>query len=89
MRFRVTAANGNTLTINNPSNASDGQVLIIEVLQDSTGGGLIAFGNKFAYGLAVPFITLSTGANKHDLIAVYYQAALDKFLIMAFTPGFN
>ena len=97
--FRVTAANGANLTINNPTGMSDGQIMILEVDQDSTGGGTISFGtgnttpgtavSPFVFGTSFTSITLSTGASQYDLIGFYYTAATGKWGIISFAPGYR
>lgn len=82
--FYVTLTNNRTL--DNPQNARDGQRLVFELIQDSTGSRTITLGSKFAAG---PWtITLTTTASKRDFIECIYNATEDKFYIVNFQKGF-
>lgn len=65
--FALTLANTSSCTIANPSNLSAGQTGSIFLVQDSTGGRVLAFGSSwdFADGGAP---TLSAGASAVDRI---------------------
>jgi len=84
--FRVTLGGNRTLA--NPSNASDGQRLVYQVIQDGTGGRTLNFGNKFKFGADLPSITLSSGAGKVDFIGVICDTANDAYYIVSFNGGF-
>lgn len=84
--FRVTLAGNRTL--GNPTNATDGQKCLWEVKQDATGTRTLTLGSDFIFGADLTSITLSTAANKRDLIGAIYNATLAKWLVTAFTKGF-
>lgn len=82
--FYVTLAGNRTL--DNPQNARDGQRLVFELIQDSTGSRTITMGSKFVAG---PWtITLTTTASKRDFIECIYSAVADKFYIVNFQKGY-
>lgn len=62
---------GGNRTLANPVNLVAGQVLNFRIQQDGTGGRTLAFDT--AYKFAGASKTLSTGANKIDLISAYYD----------------
>lgn len=65
--FALTLANTSSCTIANPSNLSAGQTGSIFLVQDSTGGRVLAFGSSWDFaGGSAP--TLSTGASTVDRI---------------------
>ena len=65
--FALTLANTSSCTIANPSNLSAGQTGSIFLVQDSTGGRVLAFGSSWDFaGGSAP--TLSTGASAVDRI---------------------
>ncbi len=84
--FRVTLAGNRTLA--NPTNLSDGQKLLYEIVQDATGGRTITLGSMFAFGADITSITLSTGANKRDFLGVVYNLAAAKLYVIAFAKGY-
>jgi hypothetical protein len=72
-------------TLDNPTNATDGQVIIWRIKQDATGSRLIALGNKFTVNSEITTVTLSTAANAIDHIGAIYNATDDKFEVVAFS----
>jgi hypothetical protein len=67
----------NTVTIANPSNAQEGDWLIVYTLQNSTGTGLVAWGANFrkTASLSIP----AAIASSLDTIAFNYSAAAVKW----------
>lgn len=84
--FDVTLAGNRTL--GNPTNATDGQKLLFRIKQDATGGRTLAYGTKYRFGTDITGVTLSTAASKLDRIGVEYNAAADKFDVIAVVKGF-
>jgi hypothetical protein len=92
----VNAALGNTFavtltastgTIANPTNPVDGQAIKIRVRQDGTGGRTVSWGTAYDFGTAgAP--TLSTGANKVDILGFEYVGALSKWCYLGAGLGF-
>lgn len=77
------AANRALANITNPQ---VGATYILRIIQDGTGGRTLSYGANYDFGVAgTP--TLSTGANKWDLLTVYV-ATSSKFL-STLTKGFN
>lgn len=82
--FYVTLAGNRTL--GKPSNMRDGQRLIFELIQDSTGSRTITLDASFSNG---PWtITLTTTANKRDFLECVYSAIDDKLYITNFQKGY-
>jgi hypothetical protein len=84
--FRVTLTGNRTL--GNPTNATDGQKIVWEVIQDGTGSRTLAFGNKFAFGADVATCTVSTAANKRDFIGAIYNSGTDLFYLTSCVRGY-
>lgn len=75
-------------TIANPSgSASDGERFLIEIWQSSTGSDTIGtWGTNYDFG-AVGAPTLSTGANKGDLLGFSYSAQNSKYNYIGVQQG--
>ncbi len=92
----VNAAQGNVFAVTitsssgmlaNPSNAVDGQSIRVRVVQDGTGGRTLAYGNAYDFGAAGQ-PTLSTSANKVDILGFEYVASLSKWCYLGSGLGF-
>lgn len=70
----VLTLTASTATIANPTNPADGQVIRIRLIQDTSGSRtLVGWGNAYDWGGgSAP--TLSTAANKTDIVAFEYMA---------------
>lgn len=66
----------------------DGQKLTLRPKQDGTGSRTWAFDSSVAFGTDITGITLTTAANKTDVIGLEYNAAAAKWWVVAFTKGF-
>ncbi|HET9144162.1 hypothetical protein [Actinophytocola sp.] len=87
--FRVTLAGNRTLGA--PTNPTDGQKALWELVQDATGNRTLALDTGaagFAFGTDITSITLSTAAGKRDFLGAVYSAALNRWLVLAFAKGF-
>jgi hypothetical protein len=76
-KFRVVL--GGNRTLSNPTNARNGAIIEILVVQDGPGSRTLAYGSKFVWpsGTAP---TLTTTANRADLLTFSYDAPSDKWL---------
>lgn len=70
INFTVTL--GGSRTLANPSNLTPGQSGVIVVTQDATGSRTLAYGSQWKFPGGAP--TLSTGANKIDVISYFVQS---------------
>lgn len=84
--FRITLT-GN-VTINNPTNATDGQKAIFEIIQDATGSRTVTLGAGFAFGTSIASFTATTTASKRDLLGVVYNSSAAKFYVTAVAQGY-
>jgi hypothetical protein len=85
--YRVTLT-GLTAALGNPTNPVDGQRLVIEVLQDATGGRALSYGTAFEFSTSLASPTLSSGANVTDMLGFIYNATKAKWLFVAYISGF-
>lgn len=85
--FRLTLT-GATTILGNPSNATDGQMIIVEVIQDATGSRLLTYGTNYAFGTLVTSPTLTTTASKTDFLGFMYNSTASKWRLLAFAPGY-
>lgn len=79
------AASSN-FTLDNPSNAVNGQVIHLRITQDATGSRLLTLGS--AWNAGTNTITLSTTANKRDHLVAQYHSGSSKWDITGFQAGF-
>lgn len=85
-RFRVTLGGNRTLA--NPTNATDGQEIIWEIIQDGTGLRTITLGSEFAFGTDITSVTLTTTADKRDFLGAVYNSTTSKWYVIAFARGY-
>jgi hypothetical protein len=88
--FRVTLGGNRTLGV--PTNAVDGQRILIEVIQDGTGSRTLTLttgsAGSFAYGTDITTITLSTTAGATDYIGCVYNSTAQRWRVIAFVKGY-
>lgn len=84
--FRVTLTG--PLTLANPVNLADSQLLRWELIQDAVGGRALSLGPMFAFGSDLTSAPLSSAPNKRDFLGAVYNAALAKLFVIAFTRGY-
>jgi len=84
-RFRVVLTGDHTL--GNPSGAVDGQLLLIELIQDGSGGQAVTLGTKYNDPNGY-YTGQSTAAGKRDKLGVQYNSSDDKFDVLAFAVGY-
>lgn len=85
IHFRVVL--GGNRTLQNPTNPRDGQKVIWEFVQDSTGSRTITLDTKFDVGNDVA-VTLSTVAGAIDFMGATYDSPNDKWRVLAFVTGY-
>lgn len=83
-RFRIVLTGPLTLAM--PVNLTDGQRIIWEIVQDSTGGRTVTLNAGFNLGPLT--VTWSTGANKVDYLGASYRQSANKLDVIAFGPGY-
>jgi hypothetical protein len=79
--FRVTPTHSTSTSMSAPSNPIDGQKIAYELDQDSTGSGTISWNAVFDFG-GSGSPTLTTTANKVDVVGFVYDATLTKWLYL-------
>jgi hypothetical protein len=84
--FRVTL--GGNRTLGNPTNPTDGQKIMWELIQDGTGSRTITLGGAFTLGTEISSTTLSTAAGKRDFLGAVYNAGASKWYVIAFVKGY-
>jgi hypothetical protein len=85
--FRVTPTHSAATTMSAPTNPADGQKITYEIVQDGTGSGTITWNAVFDFGTTgAP--TLTTTANKRDVVGFVYSADLVKWLYTGSGLGF-
>lgn len=74
-------------TVSAPTNAHDGKEMTIRLTQDGTGSRTLAWNAIFDFGSSPGAVTLSTGANKVDILKFHYVAALTKWCCILVAKG--
>jgi hypothetical protein len=85
-KFTVTLQGNRTL--GNPSNLTDGQLLLFEFIQDGAGSRTLSLDTKFAFGSDITSVALSTGAAKRDYMLCVYRSTPDKLYVIDFVKGY-
>ena len=85
--FRVTIAGSRTM--GSPANAADGQKITFQVTQGAGGSFTLGWGSSYEFSAGLPQPTLSTTPGQTDLLCFIYNAAIGKWLLAAFVPGFS
>lgn len=75
-------------TLANPANPTNGQQIVVEILQDATGSRTITLGTAFGLGTDITAVTLTTTANKRDFLTFIYNAAAAKWFVVGFIKGY-
>lgn len=75
---RVTLAGNRTMAA--PTTPSDGQRLIVEVIQDATGSRTLTWNAAFTFGTITN--TLTTTAGRRDVFEFIYQSSIGKWLVL-------
>ncbi len=83
LHFRVTL--GGNRTLGSPVNATDGQKITFEVIQDGTGGRTLALGS--AYAVTSP-PGLTSAAGKRDFLGFIYSATTGLWYPAGLAEGF-
>ena len=85
--FRWTLT-GNNHTLSNPTNPVDGQKIIFQVTQPASGGPYtIQYGTNYLFTTGLPAPTLSVTNSQVDILGFIYNAALGKWVFVAFLGG--
>lgn len=84
--FRITLTNATPATLLAPTNASDGDVVRWEFLQDATGSREIVLGSGLQGGSHITGIYLSTNANYVDYASAIYRQASNVWNVIS-NPG--
>jgi hypothetical protein len=90
--FTITLNHTLTSVIKAPSNGSNGQICLWEIVQDSTGSCAVSVetgvSNGFAFGDQITSLTFSTGMNKRDFMTAWYCATNSRWYIVGFETGY-
>jgi hypothetical protein len=84
-KYAITLESNVTFTLDAGTN---GQIALLELIQDATGSRTVAFDSSVAFGTDVTSFTASTGANLVDYVMVQYSADLSKWCLLAYSRGY-
>lgn len=77
------------VTIANPTSAVDGKVYTWEITQSTGSPHSITLGNKFILPASASALAWSDTIGLTDVLAVRYNQANDKYMIIAMIPGYT
>jgi hypothetical protein len=88
--FRLTATSGigATRALGAPTNPQDGQMIIIEYIQDATGSRALTYNAVYAFGTDVASPTMTTTASKRDFLGFIYNSTAAKWYCIAVAKGY-
>lgn len=84
-KYVITLNHSVTFTL---SSGSDGQTVLLELIQGSGGSFTVAFDSSVVFGTDVASFTASTTAALADYVLVQYSADLSKWTFLAYARGF-
>lgn len=85
--FRTTLTEATTVSA--PTNPTDGQRIIIEVVQAASGGPYtLAFNAVFTYGAEITAVTISTTASAVNYITAIYNGDTSEWHIVGAVTGY-
>jgi hypothetical protein len=67
----------------------DGEKLTLEITQDATGSRTVSFPSNIRYSTLFPTITLSASPNRMDKLGFMYNAATNKYDLVAIVYGIH
>jgi hypothetical protein len=85
-QFSVTLAGNRTLE--NPTNAENGQLLLFIIKQDGTGGRTLTADTKFRFPESFDSFEISDAANSISYIGVRYDQTDDSFDVLDIKVGY-
>jgi len=87
-RLLTTSGVGATRALGSPSNSTDGQKILIEVIQDGSGSRALTYNAVYAWGTDVTVPTLTTTASKRDFLGFVYSSSATKWYGLAVARGY-
>lgn len=84
--FRVTLGGNRTLAA--PTNPTEGQRIVFEIIQDATGSRTLTWNGSYAFGTDVPSPTLTATANKRDFVTFVYNSTTAKWYCVEAVKGY-
>lgn len=85
--FRITALTAN-VTLSNPTNPVDGQVITWEVLQNASAAKTLAFGAAFGFGAEITGCTISATLSSHNFVTAIYNSTTAKWYVRGCLTGY-
>jgi hypothetical protein len=83
---RVTLAGNRTLAV--PTNGTDGQMLLLRVTQDATGGRTLMLHADIRTGTDVSTVSLSSEPGRTDFVLLHYSADKTAWALVGVTHGY-
>jgi hypothetical protein len=84
--FTVTL--GGNRTLGNPTNSTDQQRVLWQIVQDGTGSRTLAFGTNFKFGSEITGCTISSTASSVSYITAIYNSSQTKWHVVSCNTGF-
>lgn len=85
--FRVAALTA-SVTLSNPTNPTDGQVITWEIIQNASAAKTVTVGTAFAFGAEVTGFTISTTLSSHNFLTAIYNSTTTKWYVRGALTGY-
>lgn len=85
--FRVTALTA-SVTLSNPTNLTDGQIITWEVIQNASAAKTLAFDTSFAFGAEITGCTISATLSSHNFVTGIWNSTTSKLYVRGCLTGY-
>lgn len=85
--FRTTALTAN-VTLSNPTNSSDGERIVWEIIQNASAAKTLSFGTNFGFGAEITGCTISTTLSSHNFLTAIYNSTTTKWYVVGCVTGY-
>jgi hypothetical protein len=86
LEFRLMCTNN--VFIQNPANASDGERITFELIQDGTGRRQASWDSNFSFGSDITGVSLTPTPYAQDFVSAIYNASATKWYVVSLLRGY-
>jgi hypothetical protein len=87
-RLLTTSGIGATRAMGAPSNPTDGQKIIFEIIQDGSGSRAVTWNSIYTFSTDIPSPTMTTTLNKRDFVGFVYNSTANLWYCLAVSKGY-
>lgn len=85
--FRSTALTAN-VTLSNPTNSTNGERVVWEIIQNAGAAKTLAFDTNFGFGAEITGCTISATLSSHNFITAIYNSTATKWYVVGCVTGY-